>query len=627
MPADSSSLARILGRFLEPVSPLLWREVVSAPRRSSTYLSRLQIAGPVIALLLAGAMFASFSGPGGGTSVLAFITFCSMAGAQLSAPFLTGTAFLREQREGTLGLLFMTPLSSRQIVWGKMAGHALVIGSNVLAVAPLLSLCFVLGGLSLPLLLSSLAAIVAAVALSVSTSLWASLTARSAFGGVLRGFWRVQAFLWLGVVYVAYLVTTMHSRKSEARILRFPGASTPPSNGRAELWIPVVGIGIGLAAGGGLDHVGNLPLLLAFPGVGLVWVVFFGGNMWIGLAHLVLIFAACAFFLECAATELDLLRWKGGLTATGAGEKLTELPNEQTLSSVQPSVDDRSPTPAGFAAGSLNPATVSMRTGGSQHDTMGLQSDPTLHRHEMMAKLMRMDPTALAMSFAMIAVFSIRPFFLNGPHLSSNVAHWFVAHFDVARLVLALVYAGTIWHVCRAALKLQRSGVWELIRVSPMENAECLKLTLHQALTQSLLKPLLYTQAAGLILLVLLQMASLNPRGPLEIGIYVWCAVRSLILAKIAGWCSLSAAMKAHSETQAAAGVFWKIFVLPWLGALAVSAILGPWGAASFGFLVDLMLWHHYREQALHRLRRPMEPGSLTTSIQSVPFRASPARG
>lgn len=100
-----------------------------------------------------------------------------------------------------------------------------------------------------------------------------------------------------------------------------------------------------------------------------------------------------------------------------------------------------------------------------------------------MAKLLRMDSSALALTWSAVAFFALRPFFLSETSPASIPTHWLLCEFDVGRLFTALVYLGTIWHVCRAALKLQRSGVWELIRVSPMENRDYLELTLHQAIT------------------------------------------------------------------------------------------------------------------------------------------------
>lgn len=216
----------------------------------------------------------------------------------------------------------------------------------------------------------------------------------------------------------------------------------------------------------------------------------FRGNPWIGAAHLALLLVACGFFLECAATELDLLRWSGGLNDAAAGEKLTEATRPEVLS-------DPEPIPNTAPPALLPSPHVEVRRAAAPHSSRSTfspipgpasasgSSEPpaSVLKHELMAKLLRMDSSALALTWSAVAFFALRPFFLSETSPASIPTHWLLCEFDVRRLFTALVYLGTIWHVCRAALKLQRSGVWELIRVSPMENRDYLELTLHQAIT------------------------------------------------------------------------------------------------------------------------------------------------
>ena len=64
-------------------------------------------------------------------------------------PAITADCISRERREGTLGLLFMTPLRSWEIVIGKVVAQVLTAVNTIwLAVIPMLAVPFVLGGVS-----------------------------------------------------------------------------------------------------------------------------------------------------------------------------------------------------------------------------------------------------------------------------------------------------------------------------------------------------------------------------------------------------------------------------------------------------------------------------------------------
>ena len=66
----------------------------------------------------------------------------------LVAPALTADCIAREKRDGTLGLLFMTPLSAGGIVAGKALAQGLRAFTLWLAVLPILAIPFMTGGLT-----------------------------------------------------------------------------------------------------------------------------------------------------------------------------------------------------------------------------------------------------------------------------------------------------------------------------------------------------------------------------------------------------------------------------------------------------------------------------------------------
>jgi ABC-type transport system involved in multi-copper enzyme maturation permease subunit len=66
----------------------------------------------------------------------------------LLVPLLTADCLSRERREGTLGILFLTPLTARAIVIGKGLIHSLRALTMVLAALPVLAIPFLLGGVT-----------------------------------------------------------------------------------------------------------------------------------------------------------------------------------------------------------------------------------------------------------------------------------------------------------------------------------------------------------------------------------------------------------------------------------------------------------------------------------------------
>lgn len=66
----------------------------------------------------------------------------------VAVPALAADGIAREKREGTLGLLFLTSLSARGIVAGKALAQALRAFTLWLAVLPILTIPFVLGGVT-----------------------------------------------------------------------------------------------------------------------------------------------------------------------------------------------------------------------------------------------------------------------------------------------------------------------------------------------------------------------------------------------------------------------------------------------------------------------------------------------
>jgi ABC-type transport system involved in multi-copper enzyme maturation permease subunit len=114
----------------------------------------------------------------------------------LVVPLMTADCIAREKREGTLGLLFLTPLTAGGIVAGKGLAQALRALTMWVSVAPVLAIPFVMGGIEWADASAFLALEFSALVLCLAAGLLASTLVRG------RGAAFVLA-LFLGVLFVA----------------------------------------------------------------------------------------------------------------------------------------------------------------------------------------------------------------------------------------------------------------------------------------------------------------------------------------------------------------------------------------------------------------------------------------
>jgi ABC-type transport system involved in multi-copper enzyme maturation permease subunit len=124
--------------------PIVRRELAAAARHPKLYRSRLWagMAETVIAALL----FLSRGGraPGGGfffSLSLVALVFCLLDGLRKAADSIS-----EENREGTLGLLFLGGLGGTEIVLGKFAASLVRSINSLLAFLPILAIALLFGG-------------------------------------------------------------------------------------------------------------------------------------------------------------------------------------------------------------------------------------------------------------------------------------------------------------------------------------------------------------------------------------------------------------------------------------------------------------------------------------------------
>lgn len=94
-------------------------------------------------------------------------------------PLGTADCLSRERREGTLGLLFLTPLRAFDVVIAKCIAHGLRASTLLLAVLPVLAMPVLMGGVSWQQGLMSATVDVAALAWALAATVLASSTCKS----------------------------------------------------------------------------------------------------------------------------------------------------------------------------------------------------------------------------------------------------------------------------------------------------------------------------------------------------------------------------------------------------------------------------------------------------------------
>jgi len=138
-------------------------------------------------------------------------------------PLLTADTISREKREGTLGLLFLTPLTPIGIVLGKTLTHAVRAITLFLAVLPALALPFLLGGLTWKDCVVSLLLNSSALVLALAAGLLASTLVTDSR--------RVLAVALALSVGLAYLFMLVHLRRFCWTLPKFLALRfTPPAD-------------------------------------------------------------------------------------------------------------------------------------------------------------------------------------------------------------------------------------------------------------------------------------------------------------------------------------------------------------------------------------------------------------
>ncbi len=153
---------------------ILRRELLEMSRRRGSHAPRWVAAG----LLMGGFAWAWWSlrilpnqaGPG----LFGLLGRCTVLLIWLGAPLMTADVIARERREGTLGLLWLTPLTPGQVILAKTAAEALRAGVMLMATVPVMVLPMLLGGVGWPEVIRLVLMAGAALALALASGVAAS---------------------------------------------------------------------------------------------------------------------------------------------------------------------------------------------------------------------------------------------------------------------------------------------------------------------------------------------------------------------------------------------------------------------------------------------------------------------
>ena len=119
-------------------------------------------------------------------------------GILLIGPVITADCIAAEKREGTLGLLFLAPISSRDIVLAKAVANAVRAFTLLLSVVPMMALPVVFGGVPGNVLLFSMLGQVMALCLALAAGILASTLHREF----------IQAAVWAVIYCILFVAAT-----------------------------------------------------------------------------------------------------------------------------------------------------------------------------------------------------------------------------------------------------------------------------------------------------------------------------------------------------------------------------------------------------------------------------------
>jgi len=194
------------------VGPVLDKELRVSSRRRRNYLLRVLYLGLLTAFVCitwARSMFRSYdptmsrmawliaSHSAAAKAVTVTVCVFQFWAVQILAVILLSSAISDEITSRTLGVLMTTPVTSRQIILGKLSGRLLQLISLAMLGLPVLAILRIFGGVPWGYLVSSTCITMTTAIFFACVSLFFSIGARSAYVAIIR------AMFLLGIIFLA----------------------------------------------------------------------------------------------------------------------------------------------------------------------------------------------------------------------------------------------------------------------------------------------------------------------------------------------------------------------------------------------------------------------------------------
>jgi ABC-type transport system involved in multi-copper enzyme maturation permease subunit len=153
---------------------LIARELRAESRRAANYWLRVLAAGVLILEFASIMLGAQLDASQVGAALFMGLNQTMLFAVWVLVPLMTADCVSREKREGTLGLLFLTPLTVFDVIAGKAAIHVLRALTLYLAALPLMGLPLFLGGVDWRWVFMAVVVQANAVLLAIAAGIYAS---------------------------------------------------------------------------------------------------------------------------------------------------------------------------------------------------------------------------------------------------------------------------------------------------------------------------------------------------------------------------------------------------------------------------------------------------------------------
>jgi ABC-type transport system involved in multi-copper enzyme maturation permease subunit len=174
--------------------PLLARELRVAARAPGTYRSRAVVAA--VGVVILGMSLSSNLGSNG-AYLFSQLHKTTMLLLGVAGVLLTADTISKERREGTLELLFLTPLTEVKLVLAKFTSHLLRLLSVWAVILPVSIVPFVAGGLAPADVITVAFMEATIICLSLVAGLLASVYVRRQLAAMILGLFIAAALLWM----------------------------------------------------------------------------------------------------------------------------------------------------------------------------------------------------------------------------------------------------------------------------------------------------------------------------------------------------------------------------------------------------------------------------------------------